>query len=53
MTFVSLEYIDDLRQEIVELCTKSRADRPEPWQSPTVASGIECPEAKGPLKSQV
>ena len=32
-------------QEVVELCTKSRADRPEPLQeSPTLASRMERPD---------
>ena len=37
MNCVSSEYVDDLMQEVVELCTKSRADRLEPLQeSPTL-----------------
>ena len=32
-------------QEVVELCTKSRADRPEPLQeSPTLTSRMERPD---------
>ena len=48
---VSSEYIDDLMQEVVELCTKSRADRPEPLQeSPTLASRMERPDKAQAVK---
>ena len=42
MNCVSSEYIDDLMPEVVYLCTKSRAHRPEPLQdSPTLTSRME------------
>ena len=42
---VSSEYIDNLMQAVVEMCTKSRADRPEPLQeSPTLVSIMERPD---------
>ena len=42
---VSSEHVGDLMQETVELCTKSRADRPEPLQeSPTLSSRMEKPD---------
>ena len=45
MNCASSEYDDDLMQEVVELCTKIRADRPEPLQeSTTLASGMEKPD---------
>ena len=45
LSCVSSEYIDDLMQEVLELCTKPIADRPEPlWESPTLTSGMERPD---------
>ena len=39
MNCVSSEYIADLKQEVVELCSKSRTNKSEPLQeSPTLAS---------------
>ena len=57
---VSSDYIDDLMQEVVEVCIKSRADKPGPLQgSPTLAPRIEKPnkaqavkERRGRFKAQ-
>ena len=51
MKCVSSEYVDYLMQEVVELCTKSSADKPEPLQeSPTLASGMERPDKAQAVK---
>ena len=51
MNCVSSEYVDDLQQEVVELYTKSRADRSELLQeSPTLASGMERPDKAQAVK---
>ena len=48
---VSSEYMDDLEQEVVELCTKSRADRLEPLQeSTTLESRMERPHKAQAVK---
>ena len=53
MNCVSSEYVDDLMQEVVELCTKSRADRSEPLQeSPTLVSRMERPDKSHAFKEQ-
>ena len=42
MNCIPSENVDDLVQEVVQLCTKSRPDRSEPLQeSPTLASRME------------
>ena len=44
MNIVSSEYVDDLMQEVVELCTKSTTERQGPLQeAPTLASRMERP----------
>ena len=51
MSCVSSDYVDDLMQEAVELCTRYRADRPEPLQEPpTLASGMERPDKAWAVK---
>ena len=51
MNCFSSEYIDDLMQEVVELCTKFRADQPESLlESPTLASRMERPDKAQAVK---
>ena len=51
MKCVFSENVDDLMQEIVELRTNSRTDRPEPLQvSPTLASRLERPDKAHTVK---
>ena len=51
MIYVSSEYVDDLMQEVIELCTKSRTDRQEPLQeSPTLVSRMGRPDKAQAVK---
>ena len=54
MNCVSSEYIAYLMQQVVELCTMSRADRPEPLQeSPNLSLGMENPDKAQAVKENM
>ena len=51
MKHVSSKYVDGLRQEVIEPCTKSGGDRPEPLHELlTIASRMERPNKAQAVK---